>query len=333
MVAVALVAMAPSAQARVKRAAVVIYDGIGTTARARLWGRALEDKGLDRPRRKERWYRRVKRSVRLFESDEIPHALIELTVLGKRHRVKADKEGLFSLELRDLKRAGKHPVSAQLVGWRAAQRTVAGWLHVFPTAATVRAAGGRPVAVISDIDDTVLDSQVTSKRKLVWRVLTSNATRLQTFKGAPGLYQRLSRRGYPIVFVSGSPMNLYPRLQTFLQLRRFPRAPLRLKNVGLSAGSDSLFEQKRYKLRQIEALCRLLPGYRLILIGDSGEKDPEIYRELVRRKGKAVLATLIHRVTDESPRAPRFAGQLLFRSYQAASTVLAERGLVDQGAR
>jgi phosphatidate phosphatase APP1 len=189
----------------------------------------------------------------VLESDEIPHAKVEISVLGKKHRVVADEEGLFSLELRGPLPIGDHPVGGRLLESRRPQRTLAGRLQVVAAAPK---SGAVPLAVVSDIDDTVLDSQVTSKRKLIWRVLTSNARKLKTFKGAPALFRQFRARGYPIVFVSGSPINLYTRLQRFFALRGFPAAPLLLKNIG----SDKLTDQEGYKLRRLELVRRLLAG-------------------------------------------------------------------------
>ncbi len=307
-------------------AVIVLYDGFGTVDGATLGGRVLEDQGLDRPRRNESWYRRVKRSVQLLESDEIPHAELELKVLGRRQRIKADKEGLFRLALKGPLPAGEHRVSARLLRTKRRQRTIEGRLQVWPRARSKGSAA--PVAVVSDIDDTVLESGVTNKKKLIWRLLTRNATQLKSYAGAPALYRALRARGYPIVFVSGSPVNLYPRLRHFFARQRFPRAPMLLKNLGLSKGSDKLFGQRAYKLRQIATVQRLLPGYRLLLIGDSGEKDPEIYAAVQRQAPERVVATLIHRVTDEKASSRRFAGQLLFARYAEAARELRRRRLI-----
>jgi hypothetical protein len=51
-------------------ALIVLYEGIGTTKRARLWGRVLEDKGDKPPKRGESIWGRVKRGVQSFESDD-----------------------------------------------------------------------------------------------------------------------------------------------------------------------------------------------------------------------------------------------------------------------
>lgn len=82
-------------------------------------------------------------------------------------------------------------------------------------------------------------------------------------------------------------------------------------------------EQIEYKLRRIAEAMALLPGYRLILVGDSGEKDPEIYRRVASKHRGLVLATFIHRVTDEPSTSARFKGQRLIARYAEAARALA----------
>jgi phosphatidate phosphatase APP1 len=327
-VALSLACMAaPStATAKKKLAMILIYDGFGTPARARVWGRVVEDKGFDRPRKKERWTQRLKRSVRLLESDEIPHAELSLAVGKRVQRVKADHEGIFRVDLVGLA-PGTHQVDAKLLGRTASKvrsfRSRIGRIYVAPKARK------NSVAVISDIDDTVLDSGVTNKARLIKRLLFSNVHRMKSFAYAAALYRVFRARKMPIVFVSGSPINLQPRLTGFFALRGFPRAPLLLKNLGTSKGSDSLFKQRAYKLKRIKEAMALLPGYRLLLIGDSGEKDPEIYRAVSKLPGAKVVATLIHAIGKSKANDARFAGQVLFRSYLVAAQTLAKRGLVS----
>ncbi|MCA9666402.1 MAG: DUF2183 domain-containing protein, partial [Myxococcales bacterium] len=216
--------------------AVLIYDGIGTTRRARVWGRVLEDEGLDNPRPNESRWRRFRRSIKLLESDELPYARVELTILGKTYRVRADKEGLFAVDVPGPLPVGSHRVSGRALGLerRRRQRSIDGRLLVYPAAPRT--------LVISDIDDTVLQTGVKRKLRMVWKTITSNFYKLKTYRGAPALYQRLRKRGAAISFVSGSPINLYPRLRGFLALKRFPRGPLLLKNIG----TDKLTEQIKF---------------------------------------------------------------------------------------
>lgn len=313
----ALLGCATTAQADPVRARIVLYNGFGTPAGARLWGRVLEDKGHGKAKPGESTWRKLRRTASALESDEVPNAPLEVHVLGRKLKTRSDSDGMFSIKLAPPLAPGSHKVSARLLGKRPC-RTEPAVLQIWPA---------KPgVVVISDIDDTVLDTGVTSKRKLLKKVLLRNAHDLQTFAGASGLFGVWARRGYPVVFVSGSPNNLYSRLSQFLALKRFPAAPLLLKNLG----QDKLTEQRAYKLRQIKRTLELLPGYKMILVGDSGEQDPEVYTEVKRRHPGRVLAVGIHRVTREVNLARRFKGQVLFGSYRKLAKKLHKMGLLTK---
>jgi len=310
-------------------AMIIIYDGFGTPQKARLWGRVVEDKGFDKPKKKERWTRRLKRSYRLLESDEIPGAQVALKVAGQKRKIVADKEGLFVVELKKLP-LGRHEVQATLVESKRAFRVMTGSVVVVEGRK-----GG--VGVISDVDDTILDTQVKKKLRMLKRVLLDNARSLKTFPTAPALYRDLVSAGMPLIFVSGSPINLYPRLRHFMRIKGFPRGALRLKNLGVSSGSDALRDQGAYKISRIREVMQLLPRWRFVLIGDSGEKDPEIYREVQRLYPGRVVATLIRDVggakKDSAKNATkndsaRFAGQLLFSHFEQARRALEKKGLL-----
>jgi len=311
------------ARAEEERAVVVFYDGFGTPAKARLWGRVLEDNEHGKAKKSDSWRRKLRRNLSALESDEVPHASLRVKVLGREHPLKADEEGLFSLELKGPLPVDSHPVTATaLKGWEGRFRVEQGRLHISPK--------GPGVMVLSDIDDTVLDTGVTSKRKLIRRALLSSARDLKAFPHAPALYRVWSRAGLPLVFVSGSPINLYSQLRSFLTLTGFPRGPMLLKNLGLSKGSDALKEQQAYKLRRINEALKILPGYRLILVGDSGEKDPEIYQEVLKQHPKMVQGMYIHNVTKADPKAARFAGQVVFKSYKKLAKHLLKQGLLTK---
>ena len=96
-----------------------------------------------------------------------------------------------------------------------------------------------------------------------------------------------------------------------------------LKDFGLK----DLTEQKAYKLKHIATVTKLLPGYRFILVGDDGEQDPEIYREVALLHPERVEQVLIHKVTDKPSRPP--TGQVHFSDYKALARALHRRKLLD----
>ncbi len=268
---------------------------------------------------------RLRTTWKLAETDEIRDAevrveLVTSTGTPRELTVRTDREGFFRAPF-----VGPLPeetcrARATLLGERYRSEPVEAPALIHPATAGI--------AVISDIDDTVLLSGVTNKLELIKRVLFSTPEDLQTFQGAADLYKRLVTAGAPLVFVSSSPWNLEPRLRAFFQLRGFPAAPMLLKDLGIGPEADALIDHEGYKTRMITETLANLPARRFILIGDSGEHDPEIYGKVALAHPDRIAAVLIHRVTEEPVDSPRFSGMFVFDKYDDAARELERRGLV-----
>ena len=314
----------PAAEARADedQTLTIIYNGVGTTSGARVWGRVVEYEASPPPKEGESKLEKAWRSFKYFETDEVPNASVGVDVPGgggERVHARSDGEGFFTVDLKGPLKRGRFLISGSARRLKEPPKPVPvsrpGWVHIVPA---------RPgVAVISDMDDTLLRTGVSNKARMIKRVIFSNAHDLRAFSNAPALYKVWADRGYPIVFVSGSPYNLYTRLFIFLQRLGLQTCAMRLKDFG----TDALTEQVAYKVKRIDEIMALLPGYRFILVGDSGEKDPEIYRAVKEKYPGRIIATLIHRVSNEQMRSPRFKGQLLFNFYSGLARKLGDQGL------
>ncbi|MBN1612780.1 MAG: DUF2183 domain-containing protein [Polyangiaceae bacterium] len=170
---------------------------------------------------------------------------------------------------------------------------------------TVLMPGPRGTSVISDIDDTIKESQVTDKRALLRNTFLSE---FRAVRGMPGLYRRLAAEGAVFHFVSSSPWQLYPPLETFSRAAGFPEASFELRRVHLKGlgALELMSDPTKTKPPAIERLLAAYPGRRFCLMGDSGEKDPEVYGEMARRHPEQVARILIRNVTRETADAPRY---------------------------
>lgn len=169
----------------------------------------------------------------------------------------------------------------------------------------VRLVGPQGVSVISDIDDTIKVTQVRDRKALLRNTL------LRPFEAAPGmaeLYRRWAAEGVTFHYVSGSPWQLYEPLVAFMKERQFPDATFMLKSFRLKDSSVlQLFADPiRTKLPAIESLLRDYPHRRFCLVGDSGERDPEIYALIARKHPSRIACIYIRNVTDEASDGPRF---------------------------
>jgi len=162
------------------------------------------------------------------------------------------------------------------------------------------------LSVISDIDDTVKISNVTDHKRLLEYAF------LLDFEAAPGmsgLYRDWMTDNVSFHFVSSSPWQLYEPLTEFLDRDKFPWATLSLKAVRFR--DETLFDLFKKgtetKPAIIERILTEYPGRDFILVGDSGEQDPEVYAGLLRKFPDQIRRAYIRNVTQEAPDNARFS--------------------------
>lgn len=161
------------------------------------------------------------------------------------------------------------------------------------------------VSIISDIDDTVKITEVTDRKKMV------ENTFYKPFVAVPGMAERYtawSRQNIPVHFVSSSPWYLYSELDSFLRRAGFPPASLSLKYFRFRDHSFlNLFKAGDVtKPPQINQILTQYPQRKFVLIGDSGEQDPEVYAGIKRQHPEQIRGIWIRNVTGEHLTNPRF---------------------------
>lgn len=162
----------------------------------------------------------------------------------------------------------------------------------------------RGLSVVSDIDDTIKLSNVLDKEELLAN------TFLRDFQATPGMgerYRQWEAEGAAFHYVTGSPWQLYPALSEFLVTGSFPRGSFAMRNFRLKDASfiDFLSSAEEFKVATLSVLLQRFPERRFILVGDSGEKDPEVYGTVARRYPEQVAAIYIRNVTGETADGPR----------------------------
>jgi len=270
---------AGAAQAR-RPVVILPYRGYGTARGLVLPGRVLEGTRLRPARATDRRWRNLATFLSLIESDEVPFARLRARFNGTATELRADREGYFRVEMEARTRAGWHEIELESESVKAKGRVL------------VPPADAR-FAVVSDIDDTVVQSNVTRKLRMLVSLALSNARTRKPFPGCAAFYRALHAGRNPFFYVSKSPWNLYVPLAEYLELQGLPEGPLFLRNLGLRM-------QKDHKCAAIGALLTAYPRLPFLLIGDSGERDPEVYAEMVRRFPTRIRAIYIRSV-DRSP--------------------------------
>jgi phosphatidate phosphatase APP1 len=108
-------------------------------------------------------------------------------------------------------------------------------------------------------------------------------------------------------YVSATPWQLYVPLAEFIGASTFPRGTFHLKDFRWHDRTffSLLAAPDRFKVKTIEPLMKRLPHRRFVLVGDSGQKDPEIFGELARRYPRQVRRIFIRNLGD-SGQTPRY---------------------------
>lgn len=288
---------------RLERIEILPYRGHGNEAEVFLKGRVLEESGITPSTQTDTVARNLKNMTRRFFSSEAPHAVVRASFDGVEIEAKADVEGFFDLRFDLRKPPSKdfewHPVSVRLVSPLAsgqAGEQAKGWVLVPDE-------DSEEFGIISDVDDTVVLSKAASILKMFWIVALNNAHTRLPFPGVGAFYEAL-RRGSegksrnPLFYVSSSPWNIYDVLTDFMDVHGLPVGPIFLKDWSPTA----LGKHEDHKLDLIRDLLSTYPDLPFILLGDSGQEDPEIYTQAALENPGRVKAIFIRNVTGEKRR-------------------------------
>jgi phosphatidate phosphatase APP1 len=284
-------------------ALIVPYMSYGTADCLTLRGRVLKDEGFQPPDPAHSGLRNLVELYKRLGSDEVPGATLRASFGAVEQEFATDDSGYFHapLSLPQPLAGGWHTVRLTLKdpAPRAGQPAQADARVLVPPASA-------RFGIISDIDDTILWSNVTSKLRMLKMLAMSNARTRKPFKGVAAFYRALhdgpdGSAGNPLFYVSSSPWHLYTPLVDFLESQSLPLGPLLLKELGVRSvfGAGSHMDHKLTHIRQIVETYPRLP---FVLIGDSGQQDPEIYREVVLRYPERIKAIYIRSVDPDPAR-------------------------------
>jgi phosphatidate phosphatase APP1 len=279
---------------RINQLQIVVYPGFRNESQVFVRGRVLVGKSIEGGCRHHGRWRNFANMAKRFLSAEIPHAALELEWEGQFKRVTTDHEGFFfeclpcgpgeTLEVvirtAEPRMKEQYTIKAKIFGRSERSRFV----------------------VVSDIDDTVLLTMANRAMRMTALTLFGNAHTRQPFAGVSEWYQRLrlgqsGHENNPLFYVSSSPWNLYDFLEEFLEVNGIPLGPMFLRDHGFERGRFTLRDHRSHKLDAIEQLMEAFPAQKFLLIGDSGQKDPEIYREVAQRHPERIVAVMIRNVT------------------------------------
>ena len=323
------------------------YRGLGGRRELRVRGRVLEDKPVPDPTPQDAWWENMYAMYRQWQTDEVPGVRVAARYRGVEQTALSDEEGYFEFRFRP--DGGVEP-GVDSEGWdrvdlRLPPQPVRQEAPV-TAVAHVRVPGpDAGFGVISDMDDTVIRSHATNFYKVARLTLLKNAHTRMPFPGVSAFYRALEAGPHgdshnPLYYVSSSAWNLHELFRVFLDTNDIPRGPILLRDLGMDdTGSFELgHDHKLAKIAQILELTDRLP---FVLLGDSGQDDPNLYRRAVAQFPGRIRAIYIRDVRLRTRRAVQGVARevsadgvpmRLVADTVAAARHAAELGLIDPAA-
>lgn len=281
---------------------IVPYTGYANVSRAWFHGRVLTNPPRDVPDEDDGWWKNLAAMYRRLESDEVPGAAVEIDFGGTTHTVVTDAEGYFHLEAAAIDGVANDGL------WTSAAMRLADRRHTsLVTARLMTPDPSTPLAIISDVDDTVLHTDAANLLSMARHTFFHNARTRKPLAGAAAWYRALQGgpdgRRNPIFYVSSSPWNLHDLIEDFLDLNDIPHGPVLLRDIGVQTVVDVAKELAGgragghdHKLEKALRVMAAFPNTRFVLIGDSGQEDARLYAEAASQRGQQIAAIFIRDV-------------------------------------
>lgn len=276
---------------------LVSFGGYSDSSGTHLSGRILSKAPGGGPLEDDTLWDNLVSTVRRWESDEVAGWEVTLRFQDHQATVVSDEEGYYHATLPSVAGNGGLWASARASVVTGGQEISA--IHDVLTPSPAAAFG-----IISDLDDTVIHTGITSIWLAAKLTFLGNAKTRKPLDGVAELYTAL-QNGIagtpvnPIFYVSSSPWNLHDLLRDFIALNDIPRGPLMLQDLGLDA---SKFIKKKGHGHKLEKALRILDGYPhlpFVLVGDSGQEDPAIYAQICELRPGRVKAIYIRDVDPD----------------------------------
>lgn len=278
---------------------IVPYIGYGAGhGAARVFARVLEVSDAPAPSVEDSVWVNFKRSLQQWKTSELPGRRVRITCGGRSVVVESDAEGYVDAWFDTGALTGPwQPIRFCMMsssGEESSQPAseVEGQLYIPREDAEF--------GIISDIDDTVLHTNVQDLVRMVTLSVFGNALTRMGYPNTSQWFQGMVRAtGAPAFYVSRSAWNLFPLLRGFIEHQQLPLGPILLRDVGLSRGKE---RKRGHKYRRICEILEMYPRMRFICVGDSGQRDAEIYASLTKSHPGRVAAIYIRDVGNPERR-------------------------------
>jgi len=270
------------------------HNVLGIPSGVVFQGRVLAEKTVRSPNVGDSSWSNLNGMLHYWLTDEEPHAKVEAVCEGVVKEAEADDEGYFELFFDHVAARGAQKIKARLPDFDSDK-----WREI-PVLVPQRKDFEH--LIVCDIDDTVMETNVESVIKLFKTMFLGNILTRKIFPGMADFLQKVAEQGSPVFFVTSSPWNLRSFISSVFERHQIPMGGIFMTDWGLD--SDKWF-CKSHDVHKSEAIERILdwyPNKKVILIGDSGQRDPEIYVDLAGKFPDRVGKILIRNVSRANRR-------------------------------
>lgn len=285
---------------------ILPYIGFGNQEVIYIRGRIVEDRELAKPDSEKKIWDNISAMIKRYVSNEIPYVKLKAEFNGQAHVTESNEYGEFEFNFILVNKIQTKS------NWYVVTITLIDEAFCEIDCEVAFAEVMVPVpeskfGIISDIDDTILISHSTSLFKKLRLMLLKNASTRLPFEGVAAFYRALhtnnSDEKYfnPIFYVSSSEWNLYDLLVDFCRNQNIPKGMFMLHDlkVGLFKLFSSGGGKHDHKLKKIQHILETFDQLGFILIGDSGQKDPEIYKQTIEKYPERIKAVYIRDVSSK----------------------------------
>lgn len=181
--------------------------------------------------------------------------------------------------------------------------------------------------VISDVDDTMLETGAYSLARNLWTTFTGSTLTRRIFPDAIKLMDELAQSGRnPVFYVSSSPWNLHHFLDTIFMRAGLVPGPMFLRDLGVSDRHLLVGSHGSHKSAAINRILEANPDLPFILMGDTGQHDAAVYADAVERHPGRIKAIILR---APGPGADKKDEAEMARARTLGATVLSSKDFTD----
>ena len=320
---------------------IIPYRGFGNNEELLVNGYVTEDKGLEKPIDRNTAWQNMLPMIKRYSSDEIPGVKVKIRIDGEEQELKTEETGMFRASFQS--QAAITAAHSRWIDYFAELETdlIGEHRKVMAKGEILIPGDDVDFGVISDVDDTILISYATQTLRKLRLMLFRNSRTRKPFPGVAAFYRALHQgkhgsRFNPFFYVSSSEWNLYDLLEDFCDFNGFPKGVFLLRELKVSVlkfwksgGGDH-----QHKFRKIKTLFETYPDISFVLIGDNGQRDPEIYSRIALEYPNRIKVIYIRVVRNKKKddRLKEIKEELLAKNIQiifVSDTVEAARHAVE----